>query len=264
MRAGVYLYGIASIAAGIINVAWGNFEPAHQPIQAFGDHIPGQRIFAYLIAVCLMAGGAAILRRRTAEAGAVALGLVYSIFAVFWLPRFYTAAQALGFRILVFVGVLGGVAQQMILVAGAVILYGSLGGRTPASRPEALRFARWIFGLGSINFGLQHFNSVKFVAAMVPKWMPFGGGFWAVVTGVAFVLAGVAILSRVLDVLAAQFLALMLLMFSILALAPLPFASPLNHIAWGSNAYNLAAVGSVWLFAALIPSRTNLVHQSLK
>lgn len=44
---------------------------------------------------------------------------------------------------------------------------------------------------------------------MIPNWMPFGGAFWVVLTGVAFVLPGLAILSGILDVLAERLLALM-------------------------------------------------------
>jgi len=84
---------------------------------------------------------------------------------------------------------------------------------------------------------------------MIPKWMPFGATIWAVLTGIAFVLAGVAIVSGVLDVLAARLLGLMLLAFSALALAPLIFASPRDHGSWGANAYNLTAIGAAWIVA---------------
>jgi hypothetical protein len=43
MRSTIYVYGIASVAAGIMDLVWGEFEPAHQPIQAWGDHIPASR-----------------------------------------------------------------------------------------------------------------------------------------------------------------------------------------------------------------------------
>jgi uncharacterized membrane protein len=115
--------------------------------------------------------------------------------------------------------------------------------------------ANWIvtdtrsFGLGSVDFGLTHLTNVQGVVRMVPKWMPLGGAFWTIVTGVCFVLAGVAILARILDVVAARSLAMMLLVFSALAVLPLIPASPHNHIAWGANAYNLAAVEAVWIFA---------------
>jgi hypothetical protein len=90
---------------------------------------------------------------------------------------------------------------------------------------------------------------------MVPKWIPLGGQFWTILTGIAFVLAGVAILSAVLDVPAARLLAVMLLVFSLLALAPRIVAAPHSHVAWGGNAYNLAAVGAVWILAASLARR---------
>src|SRR5260370_16966343 len=91
MRLGIYVYGIASVAAGILDLIWSDFDPSHQPIQAFGDHIPGRELFAYITAICMIAGGSAILWRRTAKVGAAALAVIYFIFAGFWLPPFYTA-----------------------------------------------------------------------------------------------------------------------------------------------------------------------------
>jgi hypothetical protein len=66
-RVGIYVCSIASVVAGIMDIVWGQVEAAHQPIEAFGDHIPGREIFAYLAAVGLVAGGPAILCRRTAR-----------------------------------------------------------------------------------------------------------------------------------------------------------------------------------------------------
>lgn len=247
--AGVYLYAAGSIAAGILDLIWGEFEAAHQPIQAWGDSLAGVKILAYIAALWLVIGGAAILWRRTARAGAGALAAIYFLFAVFWLPRFYTAPHALGFQVSLIIGLFAGVAQQLILVGAAAILYASLGSQDAAQRSRILIPVRWIFGFSSLAFGGGHLTGVRGAAAMVPKWIPFGGDFWAILTGVAFVLAGIAILSGFLDLLATRLLALMLFVFSVLVLAPGPFAHPHNHVAWGSNAYNLAAVGAVWIFA---------------
>lgn len=255
MRAGVYLYAAGSIAAGILDLIWREFEAAHQPIQALGDHIPGREILACIAAIWLIAGGAAILWKRTVREGAWALAVIYFLFAAFWLPRFYTAPHALGFSIPLLIGLGVGVAQQLILVAAAAIIYASQRNGNSGWLSSAPSLTRWIFGLSSIDFGLAHVTSVGQVAPMVPQWMPFGGNFWAILTGIAFVLAGVAIVSRILDVLAARLLALMLLVFSVLVLAPRAIASAGNHIAWGSNAYNLAAVGAVWIFSEWIATR---------
>jgi uncharacterized membrane protein len=254
MKVGVYIYALGSVAAGILDFLWAEFDPAHQPIQAWGDHIPGREVLAYITAIWLVVAGLAILWRRTAHGGAVALGLAHLMFTLFWLPRLYTAPHVLGFRAPVVIGVSVGVFEQLILVAAAVILYAfASDGRFSLSK--ATLVARWTFGIGSLIFGVNHLLSMKQTAAMVPTWMPLGANFWVVLTGIAFILAGLAILSRVLGLLAAWLLGLMLLVFSALALAPLVFAYPHAHAAWGGNAYNLMAVGAAWILAGALASR---------
>src|SRR3954469_14087330 len=64
VRGGIYLFAAGSIAAGILDLIWGDFEAAHQPIQALGDHIPGREILAYIAAIWLVGGGGATLWRE--------------------------------------------------------------------------------------------------------------------------------------------------------------------------------------------------------
>jgi uncharacterized membrane protein len=251
MKLGAYVYGLAAIATGVIDIVWGGFESAHQPIQAFGDNVPGQRILAYIIGAAFVAGGAAVLSPRTARIGSIVLAIVYAIFTIFWLPRLYTAPHFLGFHAGVIVSVLGGVCQQLILVAAAWLIYEYTLQPAPLRRGASL-IVRWVFGLSSIDFGLAHLTGISTTAALVPKWLPFGQDFWVVLTGIAFVLAGVAIVTEIWDVAAARLLASMLLVFSAFALAPGIIAYPHNQIPWGSNAYNIAAVAAVWIFASCI------------
>jgi hypothetical protein len=89
----------------------------------------------------------------------------------------------------------------------------------------------------------------------VPRWMPLGAEFWVIVTGLCFVLAGVAVLSGILDVLAARLLALMFLVFNAVALPRFIFADPKDHAAWGGYAYNLAAVAAAWILADALARR---------
>lgn len=63
---------------------------------------------------------------------------------------------------------------------------------------------RWVFGICAIGFGLQHLTNINQNLEYVPKWLPPGAEFWVIVTGICFVLAGLAILSGILDVLAAS------------------------------------------------------------
>jgi uncharacterized membrane protein YphA (DoxX/SURF4 family) len=260
---GIYVYGLSSATVGVMDFIWGDFDPAHQPIQAFGDHIPGREILAYITAVWMIAGGAAILWRRGARAGGAALAVIYFVFAIFWLPRFFTAPHYLGFRIPVFIGVSAGFGIELIACAGGALIYASLATRS-SSWPRTTLITRWIFGLCSINFGVNHLDAVADNLGYVPKWMPLGGAFWTILTGICFVLAGLAILSAIQDVLAARLLALMFLAFNLIALPPFIFAQPKKHAAWGGNAINLAFVGASLIFADAIASRRKQIEDQIQ
>jgi uncharacterized membrane protein YphA (DoxX/SURF4 family) len=264
MRGGVALYGGASATCGVMDLIWRDFDRSHQPIQAFGDHIPGTEIMAYITAIVMIVGGVAILWRRSARAGAASLAIIYFVFTVFWFPRLYTAPHFLGQRIPVYVGVLAGVGMELIAFAGGALVYAALS--VSAARdglwssqwpswPRAILIARWIFGLCVIDFGLNHLLDVKDNLIYVPKWMPLGTEFWVILTGTCFVLAGLAILSGIQDVLAARLLALMFLAFNLLALPQFILADPHEHAAWGGNAFNLALVAANWILADALTSR---------
>lgn len=254
MRIGVYVYGIAAVMYGITDLVWGEFDPSDQPFQAWGDHVPGATIFAYIAAIWLVVAGLALLLRASRRLAAASLAVLYAIFVLFPLPRFYTAPHFLGHSAAIYIGVLVDVCQEVILCVAAVIVWKCMSGPDSLSQREALA-TRWTFGLCSVDFGLGHLTAIKSVASMIPKWMPLGASFWAVLTGIAFVLAGLAIISGVLDVLAARLLGLMLLVFSALALAPLILASPRDHGSWGANAYNLTALGAAWIVSEWLGDR---------
>lgn len=260
LRASTYVYSSAAISAGAINIAWGDFATDWQPIQAFtlSGIIPFRHAFAYLTALALVAGGVAMLNRRSARSAATTLAITYAIFAVFWLPRFYWVAHFFGFRLTMVLGVLDGVGQQLILVSGAVLALAMMASPGRALEKTA-KIASFIFGAFAIIFGVVHFTSpFSSVAALVPKWLPPNQLFWAHFTGAAFILAGIAILSGICDILAARLLTAMLAVFSALVLVPQIFSSPGDHSAWGGNAYNLGAVGAAWILADYLVHRRRI------
>ena len=253
-RVGVYLLGLATIFAGILDLIWGDFDAGHQPIGALGVHIPGRALFAYITGVWMILAGSAILWRRTVRMGAWAMAIIYFIFGMFSLPGFYTMPHRYGFHVTLILGVFGEMLQQFIVVAGCIVLYAAF--VPPASRwtAKAPLVARLTFGLSGALFGLAHFTNPKGPVHMIPHWMPFGGPVWILISGIGFMLAGLAILSGILNVLAARLLALMLLVFEVV-LVPIIFGYPHVHEAWGASAYNLAVAGAVLIFAASITSR---------
>jgi uncharacterized membrane protein len=254
VKFGIYVYGLAAIATGIVDLVFGAFDPAEQPIQAFGDHVPGAHIFALLVGLALVAGGICVLNRRTARVGAPILMVVYALFAIFYLPRFITAPHYLGQHVSVYVSVLVGVCQQLIVIVGAALIYAATAGG--ATRNDRWTQAVcWVFGLSVIVFGCNHLLSIRASAPFVPAWMPLGPTFWVAFTGVAFIAAGLAIIIRVADVLAARLLSLMLLVFSSTTLASFLIAAPKMEGNWGANTYNIIAAASAWILADWLADR---------
>ncbi|HEY8314657.1 MAG TPA: hypothetical protein VIG51_10880 [Candidatus Baltobacteraceae bacterium] len=246
---GSHVYGLAAVALGIIGLVWGDFATVWQPIQAFGN-VPHREALAYIAAVGLLASGVAIQWRRTTRAGAVVLIILNLIFALFWVPR------VVGYPGIY--GTWGGFFQEFALVPAAVIVYASCAPRDWAWALRTTYIARLAFGICAISFGIEHFTAVPQTAAMVPAWIPPGQHFWAVATGICFVLAGAAILSGVLDLLASRLLTLMLVVFGAVVWAPSLLANPHGHMTWAGNAVNLAMIGAAWTVADSIARSRSL------
>ena len=253
MKLGVWFYGLGTALAGILDIAWRTFDASHQPIKSLGN-VPGQSILACVTGVCLVTVGLAILWRRSAKIGAAASVVAYLAFVALWLARYYAGIHALGWRIDVLFGVSFGLAQQLWLVAPAAIVYASISSTNSPLRARVAIAARWMIGLPPIIFGLGHLIGIRVFASIVPRWIPFGS-FWAVLTGIAFLLAGVAICSRIKDVPAARLLALMLLLFEGLVEVPPIFVRLHDQATWGAAVYNLAAIGACWIYAEFLASR---------
>jgi hypothetical protein len=256
MKVGVWFYGLGTALTGILNIAWGAFDASHQPIKFLGISLPSQHILAYVAGVWLVAAGLAILWRRSARLGAAASAIAYLIFATFWLARYYAGIHALGWRIDVLLGVTFGLAQQIMLVAPAAIVYASTSSPDSMLQKRAVIAARWMLGLPPVIFGLFHLIGLRVFASIVPHWMSFGY-FWAGLTGIAFILAGIAICSGIMDVPAARLLALMLLLFEGFVEIPPIFIRLHNQATWGAAVYNLAAIGACWIFTEFLTSRAD-------
>ena len=82
---GRHVFGLAAVAFGIITLVWHDFN-TWQQIRPLGN-VPHREILAYLAAAIEIFGGMAIQGRRTARAGAIALGAIYFIFALLWVPH---------------------------------------------------------------------------------------------------------------------------------------------------------------------------------
>ena len=81
-----------------------------------------------------------------------------------------------------------------------------------------------LFALAMAVFGVQHFIYAKYVATLVPGWIPMHL-FWAYVVGIALIAAAVAMVINKMARMACILLGLMIFLFVILIDIP----SIINH-----------------------------------
>ena len=161
--------------------------------------------------------------------------------ALLWLPRVIGFPRIFGTWL--------GFAEQFALVAAGLVVYAFLAPRNAVWAMRTSQIGRFLFGICVVVFGLAHFFALPQTASMVPNWLPPGQKFWAIATGVAFLLAASAMLSGIRAVLASRLLTAMLITFGALVWAPSLFAHPGAHMVWAGNAINLALTGAAWAVA---------------
>jgi uncharacterized membrane protein YphA (DoxX/SURF4 family) len=236
---GRHVYGLAAIAFGIITLVWHDFN-GWQQIQPLGS-VPYREILVYLAAAIELFGGIAIQWPRTVRAGALALGTIYLIFALLWVPHIVATPQVYDKW--------GNFFEQFSLVSAALIVHASA---RQNDSPRAARVAQIgyiCFGICVVSFTLEQVVYLSGTAAFVPKWIPPGQMFWAITTTIALALAAIALLSGCIALLASRLLTAMLVGFGLLVWLPAPFADPHKLINWAGNAQNLAITGAAWIVA---------------
>lgn len=239
MTYGWRFWGLGIIALGAVCLAFGDFHPG-QPVP---KDFPARTELAYVVAVFMLVAGAAVEWRRTLPMAAAALTAYWVIVVVIlmngrvWLAHF---AEFLPYE--------SGAIQLAIAAGGLIVWAGSAD--IDAARAERLvRIARVAFGLCLLVFGTAHFVYMSLTAPLIPKWLPPSQEFWAYLTGIAHIAAGVAILTGVKARLAAVLLTIMFALFSVMVHIPMVIADPNNHWIWNENAVNLALIGAAWVVA---------------
>lgn len=241
------VFGLAAIILGVVTFIWHDFN-IWQQIQPLGN-LSHREIVVYLAAIVQMLGGLAVQGRRTARGGAVALGIVYLVFALFWLPVFIAKPQVYGN--------LGSFFEQFSLVCAALIVYAAFSSGNPGQSAKIARFGYFAFGICVISFVLEQLLNLRATADFVPKWIPPGQMFWSLTTTIAFALAAVALLSGREALLAARLTTAMIVGFGLFVWLPAPFADRHNVNNWAGNGVNLAIAGAAWIVADYLGKRSS-------
>ena len=113
---------------------------------------------------------------------------------------------------------------------------------------KLMPFGRFFFAIPLAVFAGEHFTIGKFMAPMVPSWIPVHV-FWIYLVGVALVGAALSIVFKKYSQLAATLLGIMILLFVVLLHVPGSSPTRSDRISWAVALRDLAFSGGAFAFA---------------
>lgn len=260
-KLGIYLYSGTAIYLGALGLVSADFATNWQRV---APDVPHRVALAYLAGGCELLAGAAMLWRRTARWGALALAGVFSIFWLLWVVKVAGSPQIADSW--------GNFFEELSAVIAGLAAFAWL---SPSDSPWARRavtIAR-MYGVCCISFGATHFIYFSGAAGFVPKWIPPGGKFWAATTGICFFAGAVSLLSGVLMRPASRLLGVMVLGFEVLIWLPwLVFGPPVwlhvlvaegsvRHFLWAGNGVATLFGAAAWIVGDVISGATKVRNE---
>jgi hypothetical protein len=168
--------------------------------------------------VGFVVAGVSIATGKMARLVGVVLGVVLLLYGLLcYVPALVTRLHDPGPWTVLF--------EILAMVGGAWVLAASFpdeGLRSPSWDNVVWRLAdvgRFLIAIALVVFAVQHFMYARFVATLIPAWIP-ARLFWAYFTGVAFVAAALAIATKRMFGMAAMLLGTMFLLWVVLLHAP--------------------------------------------
>ena len=245
LRMGRGLFALSVVASGIYQLVTGRFvnlipvNPAHVT--------PSQ---AYILGVLLVVIGVGLLVRPTVSAAAITLGVLLVVLFLGFGLRVALAHASMGYvwvDPLMILAIIGGVGLA------AVRRDRSPGGSLDGVFEAAARFAPWALGAFLFYCGLTHFPYAKYVAALIPPWIP-GHMFWTYFAAVALIAGGIGVVVPRTARLAALLSGIMLFSWVFLVHIPLAISThTVSEVSRGFQALQDSAVA--FMLAGIASSR---------
>jgi hypothetical protein len=235
------VFGASAVLFGVIALMWHDAD-TWQNFQHIWS-LPLGTVIGSCLMVGLIAGGIGIQHPRTTRMASIVLGAVYLCFSLACIPDIIAASN-------IYDKYGGSFFLFFSLFCGAIALYAA----TETNETRAARFGRLArIGLGicAISFTLGQALLLRETAGLVPKWIPLGQMFWAVLTTVAFALAAIAIIVNRQARLAMRLMTLMLAIFGVVIWIPHVVAHPRAHFNWSECVLTFLVTGTVWVVADL-------------
>jgi uncharacterized membrane protein len=147
---------------------------------------------------------------------------------------------------------------ELVAMGGAaLVIGGTLQERVPQGSDSQRKLAevgRWMFTVSLVVFGVQHLVYARFVAALIPAWIPWHM-FWAYFTGIAFLLAAVSLMTKVQAGLAGGLLGLMFLLWVVVLHIPRVARARHDGNEWTSEFVALAMCGASLVLGGALDKR---------
>ena len=238
------LFAATLVAFGIFGLLRGDFAPIWDVVP---KDFPAREGLVYLCgAVSLICGAGLFFQRTSGTTSRVLFAYLLLWMALFRLPLIVQAPTVEGSY--------QNWGETAVLVAGAWVLYAWFAGSWDrrnlgfATGENGVRFARVVYALAMIAFGLSHFVYLNLTAPLIPAWLPWHVG-WAYFTGGAYLAAGAAMLIGVCGRLAAVLSALQMGLFTLLVWVPLMAAGLMSAGQRSEFAISWALTAAAWVVA---------------
>lgn len=205
--------------------------------------VGGTALLVRAVGLILLLMVAGLFSQELAMPSALGVGLIYTASAVIFHGRHGAVLLRDG-------NLRTGLLEALALGGAALALAATAG-----SRSRALQALGWagvaLFAFCMLVFGEQHFEFARFVAPIIPRWIP-QHLLWTRLTGAAMIAAGVAFFVPRIAAVAGALLGLMFLLWFALLHLPRCFAAVHALPEWTSAGVALGMAGAAWIVTAFV------------
>jgi uncharacterized membrane protein len=238
---GQMVFGIVIGALGVVNLFCAHFGL----VIANVPWVPVNPFFGYVSGVALITAGVSITASLHSRLMATLLGYFFLGCVLFRaLPQVFAhPADWTVYGVLCEALALGASAWTLVLTLHRTSSrWKTVLGKAAVSGP-------YLFATCLVVFGGIHFLVARFIASLIPAWIP-GSLFWTYLTGMALIVSGISIAIRWLDEWAGFLLGVMFLLWFVLLHAPRVAADCHNPDEWSSAFISLGMCGGSWIVAS--------------
>src|SRR5579863_2304144 len=238
---GQLIFGMTIATLGAENLICAHFRLTDPGVAWF----PVNPFFGYINGLALITAGTSIAAKLHSRLAAMLLGYLFLGYVLFFNLPLVAAHPAdwTAYGVLCEALALGGLAWTLVqTLPPASSRWESVLGKVTVSGP-------YLFAVTLVVFGGIHFLVARFIASLIPAWIP-GSLFWTYLIGAAFIAAAISIAFRRLDQWAGLMLGVMFVLFVVLLHSRRVAADPHNPDEWSSALIALAMAGGSWIVAS--------------